>query len=350
MISDSKPLRKLLVTLLLVLLSICACTFHRFQPDGKSVPPDSLVCLQQNELTIAFVNVWCGEGPDHSVIIENLGDFYLYSPPDWTVEQLELELPVHSSDLHNPSLDMVYCNEISCLIALVGNGIFRIPWGDHEADSILVLGLHYNNKCFWNNLIPLQDGKKLLASIDRNLYLIDIETMTVLDTLHFEYCISTSILDNEGTLAYLLHSNKDSISIIDISAPGSLVIQRTLYPEVELDTIGFISSVLVGQRRGSLFIIETTTGACTNIWSPSDNSFWRYEWILSYPWGPYVHRVDRESDLLELIDLTDLSVLQSISLNMFFDPLICFVTPQEGILYHPLTGVIYKLIRSRCRS
>lgn len=345
MTSGSMSLWKLQVMLFLFLLPIFACTSHRFQHDGDCVPPDSLVCMPQTELPTVFFNAWCGSGPDGSVIIESAGDFYLYSPPDWTVEQLELELPVTFNDFHGPSLDMVYCNKINCLIALVGNGVFRIPWGDQQAASTLVLGLQYSNKCWWNRLILLQNGRTLLASIDRNIYLIDSDTMTVLNTLNFETSIKTTILDSGGTLAYLLHSTRDSISIIDINIPSSLVLQRTLYLEKDLDSIGFVSGILVGQREGNLFVIDITTGACTPMWSPPDDSTVRcYEWILSYPWGPYVHRIDRENNLLELIDLTDFTVLQSYQLNMFFNPLIYFSTPEEGIIYHTITGTIYRLI------
>ncbi|NOQ22756.1 MAG: hypothetical protein GQ565_08950 [Candidatus Aegiribacteria sp.] len=332
---------------LVVLLSLTACTSNLFQNVENCIPPDSLVVVSQSGLnsTVMF-NAWLGSGPDGSIIIESLGEFYLFASPNWAIEQFELELPIPLHDMGSPSLDMVYCDELGYLVSLVGNGLFRIPWGDHEADSILVLGSHYSNNCWWNSLTLLQDSSTVLACIDKSIYLINSRNMTVLDSLHFNTVIRTSVVDNEKSLVFLLHSTWDSISVVDVSTADLLTIQRMLYPNVELENIGLAGDKLIGQRRGSLFVVNSSTGVCTSIWSPPDGSIHRFEWMMAYPWGPYKYRVDHENDLMEMIDLTDLSVRQSVPFNTFFKPLIYYTTAKEGIVYHPLSGTVYRLIPS----
>lgn len=313
------------------------------------IPQNNLVAMSHMEIPLSMFNMWCVNGPDGSVLFESAGYFYLCSPPYWTAEPIELELPISLGDFGPPALHAVYNDETDCLIALVGNGLFRIPWGVLEADTILLLDQQFSNRSHPTDLLFLQDRGYLMAGVGRKLFLIEAASMTLLDTLDLSALVIQMILDNTESSAYLRYYYSDSIAVIGIEATDRLILKRTLHAGVKLDRIGFIGEDLLGETRGSLFAIDTLIGTTTSLWEPPANSgFHDYQWIMAYPWGPYAFRVNWVTDLLEIVDITDLTVLQSFQfhLNRCCSLFIFFNTPQEGFICHFAAGSIYSITQS----
>ncbi|MDM7993096.1 MAG: hypothetical protein QUS11_07250 [Candidatus Fermentibacter sp.] len=283
-------------------------------------------------------------GPDDTLLLWIYGRTFLCSPPDWIPEPLELEIPYSREQ---SSLYSVYDDDLDCLFVLIGNGLFRFPWGSLEADSILLLGRPFSNRDYSWGLIQGGDRSILLAGVGESLFLLDAGRMEVLDSLDLSFTASNLIWCRSSSAAYVKDLHSDSIRVVSVP-DGNLELIHILRAGVSLDHLGFAGDTLLGGKGGTLYYLDPLNGQASILWDAPSGDRQAYEWVFPYQWGHYAYRVDWEAEQLNLIDISSMSIVGSSSITLLkcFDLLIQFTSRQDGFIYHSPAGGLFRLVPS----